>query len=902
MRDTHVFSDHHVCCNHIDHYSSGAAPTQAAEVWNNTGVLSGNGLVADPLFRMAVNAAGLGIYVFDPQTGEVAWENDRMFEIFGRKREDGPWPVGEFLARVLHPGDREAFQRSIEASRESGATFRARCRVRRPGGEWRWIEIDGGQEQRLDGRPGRLLALVRDVTQQRTVEEVLRQAEQRLRDVLNALFCYVGVLSPAGVLEEANQAPLDAAGIAAEGVLGRPFSETYWWSYSPEVQARLEQAIQQARMGHSCRYDEDVRMRNGRLATVDFMLAPLRDASGRIHKLVASAVDITQRKLTEHALRESEALFRTAVESVPLGFMLYDGDRRLQYINQWSHQILGQRIEDALGKRDEDLWPPDVTRHFLPHLIEAVDSQTSRSFEWTLPEAMGSLTLAVTYVPLTGDGGQVKQVLAILYDLTPHKRNAERLSLAQRAGHVGVFDWDLENNRVVWTPELEEIFGVPRGHFQGRIEVWTQHVHPEDAHSLRVFLREWIASNTDEQLWEYRFYHATGELRWMECRGRIIRGEDGKPRRMVGTNLDITGRKLAQLALQRSEAELRTLTESIPDMVWTANPDGSVDYFNRRWLEFTGLTEEQLRTQGWEPLVHPDDLPACRTRWAECVASGRDYEIQARIRVKDGTWRWFVGRALPLRNNFGEVIKWFGTNSDIHDQKRANETLERSNEDLRQYAYAASHDLQEPLRMIISYSQLLAGRYDSRLDDEGRQFLDYIVQGARRIDALLRSLRSYWQVSESGDWQSSPVCLREVLAEVKVHLETALAESGAAIEEGDLPVVLGERTSLLQLLLNLLSNAVKYRHQDRPARIRVSAQHSGREWVLSVADNGIGIDTQHSEQIFGLFKRLHTYTQYPGTGIGLALCKRVAERHGGRIWVESQPGEGSTFFVALPAP
>jgi PAS domain S-box-containing protein len=876
-------------------------------VWNNTGVLSGNGLGDDRLFREAVNAAGLGIYVFDSETGEVTWENDRMFEIFGRRREDGPLPVGEFLAHVVHPGDREAFQQAIQSSREARGPFRARCRVRRPTGEWRWIEIDGAQDFAAGQSASRLVAIVRDVTQQRTVEDILRHAGQQLRDVLNSLYCYVGVLSPAGVLEEANRAPLEAAGVDAAGVLGLPFCETYWWSYSPEVQERLRQAIALARAGTTCRYDEEVRMRDGKLATVDFMLAPLQDAAGRVQKLIASAVDITQRKDTERALRESEALFRTAVESVPHGFILYDGELRFQYINHWAQQILGQRMEDALGKRDEDLWPADVTRQYLPHLIEATESKTSRSFEWTLPEVLGRLTLAVTYVPLVDETARLKQVLAIMYDLTPHKVSAERLSLAQRAGRVGVFDWDLENSRIIVTPELEEIFGVPRGYFQQRYEGWVKQMHPEDTHSLRVFFREWIVSGKDEEEWEYRFYHTSGELRWMEGRGRIIRGDDGKPRRMVGTNLDITERKRTQLARERSEAELRTLTESIPDMVWTANPDGFVDYFNRRWLEITGLSEDELHAHGWEPLVHPDDLAACKTQWAESVATGRDYEMQARLRARDGSWRWFLGRALPLRNSFGEVIKWVGTNSDIHDQKRANEAmqaanqaLERSNEDLRQYAYAASHDLQEPLRMIISYSQLMASRYRDQLDEEGRQFLDYTVQGARRIDALLRSLRQYWQVSESGEWQRSPVSLSDVLAEVKVHLETALIETGVVLEEGNLPVVLGERTSLVQLLLNLISNAVKYRHKARPARIHVSAQQRGREWVVSVADNGIGIDAEDLEQIFGLFKRLHTYKQYPGTGIGLALCKRVAERHGGRIWVESQPGEGSTFFVSLP--
>ncbi|HKP74127.1 MAG TPA: ATP-binding protein [Longimicrobiaceae bacterium] len=225
--------------------------------------------------------------------------------------------------------------------------------------------------------------------------------------------------------------------------------------------------------------------------------------------------------------------------------------------------------------------------------------------------------------------------------------------------------------------------------------------------------------------------------------------------------------------------------------------------------------------------------------------------------------------------------------------------LTRSNEELERFAYVASHDLQEPLRMVASYSQLLARRYEGKLDEKADRYIRYAVDGAARMQALINDLLAYSRVGRGAECRSLDA--GEVLREALARLELAVRHAGASVTAGPLPRVEAEPTELLQLFQNLVSNALKFRRPHEAPRVRVTAEHRGREWVFAVADNGMGIDPGYFERVFVIFQRLHPAAAYPGTGIGLAICRKIVERHGGRIWVESAPGEGSTFYFSLPA-
>jgi light-regulated signal transduction histidine kinase (bacteriophytochrome) len=231
----------------------------------------------------------------------------------------------------------------------------------------------------------------------------------------------------------------------------------------------------------------------------------------------------------------------------------------------------------------------------------------------------------------------------------------------------------------------------------------------------------------------------------------------------------------------------------------------------------------------------------------------------------------------------------------------ANEALRRANADLQQFAYSASHDLQEPLRMVATYSELLKKRFGGELGEEGDEFISFTVEGAMRMQELLKDLRLYIQISTENQQPAAAVDANAVLRKTLQNLDLAIRESGASVTYAALPHLVMFEFQLEQLFQNLIANAIRYRSAE-PPRIHVAARLHEGAWLFSVADNGIGIEAKFQEQIFGIFKRLHTATEHPGTGMGLAICHRIVQRSGGRIWVESEPGRGSTFYFTVPCP
>jgi light-regulated signal transduction histidine kinase (bacteriophytochrome) len=251
-----------------------------------------------------------------------------------------------------------------------------------------------------------------------------------------------------------------------------------------------------------------------------------------------------------------------------------------------------------------------------------------------------------------------------------------------------------------------------------------------------------------------------------------------------------------------------------------------------------------------------------------------------------------------MRDAGGNITMWIGSSTDIHEQKEKEQELRRANEDLQQFAYSASHDLKEPIRNVTIYSEIVARRYHGALDEEGRQFLGFLMEGGRRLSTLVDDLLAYTRASMA-ELSDHRVDASHALQESLATLAESVRENAAIVTVDELPSIYMSDVHLQQVFQNLMGNALKYR-ADQPPRIHVSARQVGEMWCFSVKDNGIGVDPQYKEKIFGVFKRLSHDRKYSGTGIGLAICQRVVERYGGRIWVESELGKGATFFFTLP--
>jgi PAS domain S-box-containing protein len=377
-------------------------------------------------------------------------------------------------------------------------------------------------------------------------------------------------------------------------------------------------------------------------------------------------------------------------------------------------------------------------------------------------------------------------------------------------------------------------------------------------------------------------------------------------RRVLAAIRDISERSRILSALSKSEENLQIALESARVGIWSWDPSTGVLTWDSHMGPLFGLPAGAQPTNYEESmgLVHPEDRAAYVQEAIASLASKEFFDERFRVIHPDGTIHWLASHARVWRDAEGNAIRLAGACWDVSEEQRhalalqrAAEELEASNKDLQQFAYAASHDLQEPLRAVAGCAQILQLRYNDLLDDEGRAVIRHTVDGARRMQTLIEDLLAYSRVG-TRDMQLQPVSAEEPAREAMLNLEVAIAESGAQIWMESLPTVVADGGQLRQLFQNLLANAIKFRGTE-PPRIVLSAHREDAAWLFHVADNGIGIDPTHSARVFQVFQRLHTRGTYPGTGIGLAICKRIVERHGGRIGFHSELGAGATFFFSI---
>jgi PAS domain S-box-containing protein len=354
--------------------------------------------------------------------------------------------------------------------------------------------------------------------------------------------------------------------------------------------------------------------------------------------------------------------------------------------------------------------------------------------------------------------------------------------------------------------------------------------------------------------------------------------------------------------VRASEERFRTMADSAPVLIWLAGPEKARTWFNKTWLAFTGRTMEQEAGNGWTSRVHPDDLDRVLDLYSSAFDARQRFEYEYRVCRHDGTYRWVLAHGTPILDGQGNFAGYIGTCFDITERKESEQQLRRTNAELEQYAFAASHDLQEPLRMIKVYAQMLRRSYGAGFDASATQFLDFIEGGADRMIALVQDLLSYSRViMDDAVSEQEPVDMNAALDTALAQLKGAIDERLAELHREPLASACGRFHDLVAVFQNLIGNAIKYAKAGEQPQIsvRCCAGPAGFQ-TYSVEDRGEGIAPEYHERIFRVFKRLHG-REIEGTGIGLSLCKRIVENHGGQIWVESRAGDGATFFFTLPA-
>lgn len=380
----------------------------------------------------------------------------------------------------------------------------------------------------------------------------------------------------------------------------------------------------------------------------------------------------------------------------------------------------------------------------------------------------------------------------------------------------------------------------------------------------------------------------------------------GRPLYIAANFQDISERKRRELDIRESERRLRQLADSMPQIVWMARPDGTVDYFNERWYEFSGFDRERAVGDGWENILHSDDVEKSIKTWHEAVRSGKPYEIQHRFLDRNrGGYRWFLGRALPVCNATGEIVRWYGTWTDIDAQKRAEQEeqhmraeLELALRELDAFSYTVSHDLRAPLRAIDAFLGMIEEDVADVLSEESRHHFNMVRENSVKMNALITGLLAFARLSRQ-PLARQRVNTSHVAIQARDMVLADVAGGRPEIQISPLPDLDADPLLLLQVFTNLLSNAVKYSSGRSAPLIEVGCEPRDDQDIIFVRDNGVGFRMEYAHRLFGVFQRLHHEHEFEGTGVGLAIVHRIITRHGGNIWATSELDKGACFYFSM---
>ena len=748
------------------------------------------------------------------------------------------------------------------------------------------------------------LGIARDIARRRTAEAALRVSEDQYRTLLDEIRDYaIFMLDPSGRVVTWNAGAERIKGYTARQIIGRNFS----CFFTPaDIERKRPHEILRLAALNGRHQEQGMRVRrDGTQFAASLTYTALLDPSGALRGFSEIARDLSETV-------ESGAKYRGLLEAAPDAMVVINQSSEIVLVNLQAEKEFGYRRDELLGQDVRSILPEGFAERLVADGLrsaeDALAQQIGTGIELTARRKDGSeFPIEIMLSPLRSPEGIL--VTAAIRNISVRKLAEIRLAQMERrywglleAAPDAMVVVNQHGKIVLLNLQAEKQFGYHRDELLGQkvsniIPVgFAERLISDALRTAEDALAQQIGTGI-----ELTAKRKDGSEFPIEIMLSPLRSPEGILVTAAIRNISV--RKIAETRLAQMESRYRGLLEAAPDAMMVVNQDGEIVLLNLQAEKQFGYHRDELLGQevsniipeGFAERLIADGLRSAEDALAQQIGTG----IELTARRKNGSEFPIELMLSPLSSDAGVLVT--AAIRDITTRKTAEahliekmEELNRSNEELQQFAYIASHDLQEPLRMVASYMALIARRYKGKLDADADEFIAFAMDGASRMQRLIQDLLLYSRVGSKGS-ELAPTSSEDALQQTLMNLKGAIDDSGALITHDPLPIVMADETQLTQLLQNLIGNAIKYRRAGIP-EIHISAVGGGaKKWVFSVQDNGLGIEPQYFERIFGMFQRLHKREEFAGTGIGLAICKKIVERHGGVISVESTFGRGSTF-------
>jgi PAS domain S-box-containing protein len=650
-----------------------------------------------------------------------------------------------------------------------------------------------------------------------------------------------------------------------------------------------------------------VKRKNGSVFYADIAGSPLQ--VGGKPCLLGIFRDITERKRVEEALRETNQYLDNLFNYANAPIIVWDLQFRITRFNHAFELLTGRIAHDVIGKPLKILFPTNQVDISMALIKKTLSGERWETVEIGILHVDGSVRKVLwnSATIFASDGKTPVAIIAQGHDITERKlaeeklREAEgRFRIAAETSNDVVYEWDMQHS-IQWFGKIDEMLGYGLGEFPRTLDAWRDSIYPEDRKSVMAAIQAHLEGRVPYAS-EYRVRRKDGNYRWWTARGVAIRTPDGHPIRWIGTVTDITERKRAEEALRETEARYKALFAGAPEGILVADlQTQQFRHANPAICRMFGYTEEEFLRLGVTD-IHPKESLSYVLADFEAQARGEKLlSDDIPCQRKDGSLFYANVNAIMVALDGRKCnVGFFSdmTERQLAEQKQAQllQELEKANQELKDFAYIVSHDLKAPLRAVKVLVDWLSTDYADKLDEDGKEQMRLLTKRVDRMHNLIDGILQYSRIGHVKK-QNVNVDLNELVPEV---IDLLAPPANITITtQANLPTVLCDKTRISQVFQNLLSNAVKF--MDKPnGQVEVACVEENGFWKFSVADNGPGIEEQYFEKIFQMFQTLASRDDYESTGVGLTVAKKIVEMYGGKIWVESKVGHGSTFFFTLP--